>query len=574
MAIGTQAQQVGSLGLDQAQIADAINRKYVGMSQRQRNEMMRLGTSDPGAFALQNKTQLQQAQQPSEFLGAGRKEAEVQNPDLQAASLAGGNISLGDGKFWSYGPTDTSSAKFGTQGYSLKDIGQGKYDILGQDNQSIGTHYGTVANAINAYRKDRTQASMNQWEVDPETGQQYQLPIIPYNPYSPRAHTAGALEDWEILGQTMKGNLDPYTESGFSNLSHRRMPSNRATETITGADTLYGSLPLIFNNKLLGYKQNLGPATPDISGYVNPFNVARIDPSGSTKSNFQLGRELINPEQWKNLTKSLGNYNAFIPTENVNQLPGWNNHEVAQYSHKSNGGLFGGIFNILDPILDRADPFHNTAQDLAVDILGADSQKEAFMQVAPIVASFFGPWGAVANAANSFSNDDPMGGILSGLSAVGGFTGANPTNALSGYLQQQDLSPAVAKGISNFATTAATNVIRGGDIKSALAGALFSGASGAAGDALAKASQGYLGDVGSNILGGAASGGLNSLFTKNSPIAGSLYGGMSGGLHSLLNTFGKSSGGVDKTKDQQNKQKAQQLVNLFKKATVNNGKRN
>ena len=57
---------------DQSQIADAINRQKIG-SQRQRREMMRLGTTDPNAFALQNQPSLQQAQQPSEFLGAGRK---------------------------------------------------------------------------------------------------------------------------------------------------------------------------------------------------------------------------------------------------------------------------------------------------------------------------------------------------------------------------------------------------------------------------------------------------------------------------------------------------------------------
>lgn len=63
MAIGDQGTQAQALGLDASQIADAVNRQKIG-SQRQRNEMMRLGTSDPNAFALQNKRFLQQPEQP------------------------------------------------------------------------------------------------------------------------------------------------------------------------------------------------------------------------------------------------------------------------------------------------------------------------------------------------------------------------------------------------------------------------------------------------------------------------------------------------------------------------------
>ena len=54
------------------QIADAINRAKIG-SQRQKNEMMRLGTSDPTSFQMNFSKQLQDQAAPQDFLGAGGK---------------------------------------------------------------------------------------------------------------------------------------------------------------------------------------------------------------------------------------------------------------------------------------------------------------------------------------------------------------------------------------------------------------------------------------------------------------------------------------------------------------------
>ena len=90
------ADQINGLGLDQAQIADAINRQKLG-SQRQKNEMMRLGTTDPNSFIAQNKQFLQQPQQPSGLGSMFSEPPPVPTPqpdsysprsitDLQAAS--------------------------------------------------------------------------------------------------------------------------------------------------------------------------------------------------------------------------------------------------------------------------------------------------------------------------------------------------------------------------------------------------------------------------------------------------------------------------------------------------------
>ena len=74
--------------LSQEQIADAINRAKIG-SQRQKNEMMRLGTSDPTSFQMNFNTQLQDQSAPQEFWGAGRKLASNQAPDQETSDFAG-----------------------------------------------------------------------------------------------------------------------------------------------------------------------------------------------------------------------------------------------------------------------------------------------------------------------------------------------------------------------------------------------------------------------------------------------------------------------------------------------------
>jgi hypothetical protein len=74
-----------------------------------------------------------------------------------------------------------------------------------------------------------------------------------------------------------------------------------------------------------------------------------------------------------------------------------------------------------------------------------------------------------------------------------------------------------------------------------------------------------LGDIGSKMLGGAASGGLNSLFNKNDVVNGSLFGGMSGGLHGFLNSVGRGDeGALTPEQNIRNKQTAQNLTKLAK----------
>ena len=135
---------------DQSQIADAINRQKIG-SERQRREMMRLGETDPNAFSLQNKSFLQQAQQPTEFLGAGRKEL-TPNTDLSMLYALGGTTQkTGDGQQFYYSDYDLGKASWGTMDADDIDLGGGKYTIM-NNGQNLGTGYKSVQDAARELR--------------------------------------------------------------------------------------------------------------------------------------------------------------------------------------------------------------------------------------------------------------------------------------------------------------------------------------------------------------------------------------------------------------------------------------
>lgn len=103
------------IGLDQGQVADAINRKYQGMSQRERNQKMAQAQSG-GATQFQNQygSELAQAQQPTEFWGAGRKLAENQNVQDEGYGILNSVTSNLGGQKYYYGDSDPTS----TQGLS------------------------------------------------------------------------------------------------------------------------------------------------------------------------------------------------------------------------------------------------------------------------------------------------------------------------------------------------------------------------------------------------------------------------------------------------------------------------
>lgn len=523
------------------QVNDVVQR--LGFSdKRKRNQAMRSGMENPGAFQQENSGVIQEAQQPSDFMGAGRKLAANQNPDSIISSIFKGPLAQHGNEWYSYGDTDYSTAQLGTNGYTLKDIGSAKYDILNKDNQSIGTSYGSVADAINYYANsqkttpnialkersyihDGNSLPITQYgyggDDDYSPAQWFNSPDLAYASLTPSynytsrggVNSAGALEDWEILGQVMGGNLS--NANGFSG-SHRRMPGDNAIQTIPGLASLYNSQAVINNGQLLGYHTDLGPATPNISGYQSPYAVSRVDPKGNTRSNYFVARD-IDPDKWNQFgmfTDDTGGF--FTPRENADKLPGWQQSDTAQYSHKSSG-MGGTLAKIVGTLLS---------------IFGGP--------IAPV--------GYAINAASSLNSGNPLGALASifgGAMNIGGAdlaAGAGTDAAIGGGFYGSDLA--------DFATPASSFSNAFSNINPSLLSAGVGGISsaikgqnpliGALGSGLGNFASGQLqqlfgGDTIGKITGGAANTGIKSLFNQNQSIRGSEQQGRSGGLNAFLN---------------------------------------
>lgn len=534
------------VGFDPTQL-DQVNdvvQRYGFSDKRKRNQALRAGMENPGAFQEQNSGLIQEAQQPADFMGAGRKLAANQNPDASIASIFQGPLAKHGNEWYFYGDTDYSTAQFGTKGYNLKDTGLGTYDILDQGGNSLGKSYGSVTDAINKYAlskfnpKDSIREVQENSEWGPTGRTVYSAGGDEWSPpqtfgsyqeafdtlaaqsgigrYSPRGYwdTAGKLEDWEILGQVMNGDLS--YAGGFPK-SHRYMPSDNRTDSISGLNTLFDSSPLIHNGKLLGYKMDLGPNDPSqghLAGYKNPFHIARIDPKGNTKSNYQLWRDIGNTENWNKVGMFTGQgEDFFVPTENASKLPGWTQGDVGQYSHKSSGlgsklasvigtgiSLFGGPFAPIGYAINTGVALNNN------NPLGA-------------LASIFG--GAMnlsgADIARANGLDQAVGGGFSGADLA---DYASPASSLA--KQFGPYTPMVVGGTLG-ALSNKNNPLAGalGGIGSSLASSLFN-------------NQDIIGQIANKIVGGAANTGIKSLFNQGQRIAGSEYAGRSGGLNAFL----------------------------------------
>lgn len=578
------------LGLDQAQIADAINRQKLG-TQRQKNEMMRLGTSDPNSFAMNNSSQISQAAQPSEFWGAGRQ---LMSPDIDMSLLkgVGGTTSNIGGQDYYYSPYDMSKTSWGNYDPSQDtDLGKGQYQI-NRNGQTLGTGYKSLADTLKDY------------------GLQDKV-------------TNNSMKDWETLGQVLNsGGLN-----GDYSTPHAVGGNNQA-DPITGLNTLYGSKAIISDGKIVGYSQ--GQGSPETSTwnqqqqwsegggwFKKPKQHFQWDVGG-----YALARNYKDQNWWLNNARSTEGDNMFIKSDDVANSPGWTNSDIFQRDagHTTSGGgfglgalsgnimkyfapidyyvhggqsyfdsvdqqgLYGAVFDKLDPFLDSVDPLHNEGQNLLGSVTGQDSQKKNFETIAPAIVSTFVPGGAFINAANSANQGNwnaalasAVGGAISNYAPSAAATGTDAaTGAATGstgiYGSGMSLGSVMAdKAAQGFAANTLTGTLaNGGNIEQALKSAAFSTASGAAGNWLSSAMTPQLGQIAGKALGGAASGGLNSLFSGGNAVQGSLFGGMSGGLHGFLNSTAKSNDSFNKDTDRKNYNLSQNMSKLaqaaFKKA--------
>lgn len=635
--VGDQADQASGTGYDLSFLSDITNRNKKLATQRQRNEMMRLGVQDPGAFALQNQQELQQAQQPTEFWGAGRKIAENQAPDLGAANAIAPLVKLG-GDYNYYGNLDPSKAKWGTSGYDTKDIGGGQYDILGSTGTKIGTGYKSLYDTIYELNKknfaDPTpgqfwkdvssapesvynnrydpvyQTSDRQLDMDrlaqagyrvnesyrpagnneysiwqAASGTPFQQSINGYKFNGGNYDTleaanlardveatkyirGNATQDWETLGQLLNsGRINgTYTDLGS-------LGGNYLADPVSGLNTLYGSTPLLMNDKIYGYKQqgNITPMQKSWSETVDGKNTKSWDMGQSA-----LWREYNNPSWWANTNniKQIGDGNYFITPEKAVETPGWFNRDDLVRnagSVKTGGGgkvgILGHVFNALDPILDTINPTHDMEQELVRNLGGFDTQQQAFSTVMPMILNYFFPGvGGLVTGADAASRGDSRGvgmGLLNSAISYGGTqfgdTGGAPTTS-EAYIDAGGMGGTAAgsnlsgtSGVfgssvdlgSNFANQMAQNAaisaaqgglgaaIGGASAGDSMLAALMSGAGNAAGVGVSDLTKGY-GSAMSGFLGGATRGAVSSLAQPERMLESSLSGGLGQGLGGLF----------------------------------------
>jgi hypothetical protein len=531
-----------TLSLDQ--VADVINRAKLG-NQKHKNELMRLGTSDPTSFKSQFSKQLNEQQQPSEFWGAGRKLAQNQNPDEELNNYVGDALPTLGGDRYYYGNTDfsipenvqssiinagykpttsninptlynlfgnntpitkfrnqeyykgdidPSKGQFGTQGYTQQDIGNGQYNILDTSGNSLGIGYKGLEDAIRELVTTQKQAPVG---FNPnEDFQGFPTP----NEYSNTSrYSSGDLDKWEVLGQVLSGqplNYDP-----TSNRTSYALSGDNLNQDIKGLNTLFGSTPVFYNNQLKGYTIDPTPVNESDVGYVNPQTILREDTKGSTKYNYALQRQYNDLNKWKDLSTNIDSNNLFIPKENAENIPGWTNVDNAQYYHESNG-LFPKIAQGLGTIL----------------------------QFTP-----FAPAGLALSTLGSLTQGNHLGGILGALQT--GLGQAGVFDEIGDYFNK-DLGKYFVKG----GISALSDLAQGKNIKQSLLNGIGSPTSDYLGNITTNDLSGVLGNFGSKLAGSGVSGALRSLFSGNNPIEGALTNSLSTGLGDFLSTMTNNTG--------------------------------
>lgn len=514
------------------QVNDVVQR--AGFSdKRKRNEAIRMGLQSPGEFNSDFSSQIDEAQQPSDFLGAGRKLASNQNVDSGIMSLFSNNLQKSGDETFYYGPKDYSTLQFGTNGYSLKpkEGGLATYDIWDdKTNTSLGTSYGNLNEAMTSLgNRNRTNAinAMGPEGFVPEydnfgniTNQDPTQGSVSIPNYG------GELAQWEAFGQMLNNSSNglggyfpkdqygvPYYEPTIQ--SH---PHNNQGDLISGLNTLYNSTPLIdrANNSLLGYKMNLAPGDG-----ANPFTSSYTKNGSKEKYDSQLWRELVDPEGWGKIGQKIGDKNDFfVSAENADKIPGWSNEDHWQYwRDKSPGGL-SKTLGAISPIL-KMTPFAPMAY--MIDFARGLESGNPMQGITSGLASMFMNMPGADFADMAGVDQMPSGGF-SGADLVdypslsnGAFSGIDPNilkaglGAGSALLNKQNPLVGLTSGLL------------GGAVNDGIH-SLFNSDSDILNSALSKAGQGALNT------------GIKSLFNRNQEIHGGELQNRSGGLSALTNS--------------------------------------
>ena len=444
------------------------------------------------------------------------------------------------------GDYDPSTAKWGADNLYKTETAPGQYNTYNENGSLLGTTYGSVKDAIKAYQKKFVadnpaivpDAGIQQ-NYDPEdprfNNPQYQEQYEKYRVNSMAAGTpewdrtdpysGGALEDWEVLGQMLtRGTQIPH----INYTSPRYTAQQGLDELITGRNSLYGSTPLIANNKVMGYKFNPIVTTGNEFGYEAPNYIKRSDTHGATRSENSLLRNYERPDLWSAYSKNLGNNELFVDAENADKLPGWTNSGTSQYSHRNNGTA-GKVLSAIGTVL-------------------------SFTPLAPL--------GLAITTMSQLANGNQLGGILG---AIGGGLGmAGVGDKLGGSL---GIGSNGGKALLSGGLGTLGSVLTGKNPTSGIMQGLGSYLGGEFGDFTKGGLDSLFGssaisDIGSKAAGGA----LSNLIQNKNPIEGAALGGFSGGLGSALSSMTDS--GMTPDQQEKNKVAAQGLAKTLGKLAL------
>lgn len=586
--------QVPGLGLDQSQLADVINQQYKGYSQKQRNQMMQSAATTPdnwGAITQQaNKT----ATQPTEFLGAGRT-SDIPNvsyngerytpisPD-QYQQFESKMPEFGKGEF-SPNYTNAQASYYNSTGLSKLNQLSNAYDYLGKINPQR-TKTETWAPSLEQL------ASRKLWDNSPLRPD----PSLGYREVS------GGVDEFGNTSPsiwTRQVQDTPLTYTDFMN-QYGATPAGGWSDANTKN---YNTVPKYLDGLRLNPEYNIEKPIlqrwQDDASYLPNFSLYGSGSPEDMQRGFNVLQRMspqnigefwgLSPETKKGMLENPANALQFMrATANpangdwlsIGAEGGYSGIDSYQFDPKkgmtvdpsrylqiddSNNGLLGS----LNSFMNKVDPLNGAIENTVGKALGYDSGLDMVRGIGEPVGNLAGylfsggiPWGSIVMAADNIStgNDEALlGNVING---IGSYAGANVgSNGVMGT--DMSLGSAAANSAANnMILNAGANYARTGNLENALKAAAFSTAAGSAGNWLGNATSGSLGEVGSKALGGAASGGLNSLFTKNSPIEGSLFGAMSGGLHGFLNSTDRSNNTYSKQQDTKNRNTAQTATKL------------
>lgn len=547
--------QVPGLGLDQSQLSDIINQQYKGYSQKQRNQMTQSASASPDNWTSITQQSNQQANSPSEFLGAGRQTdipRVSQNGEVFAAvspdQFSEYSSTIPEFGKNEFAPTyENEQAKY----YNSKDLSKvntlaGAYDYLKKINP-LRTKTETWNNTT---APDRTQG----WkEIQGATDE--------YGSTAPSTWTR-QVQDTPLTYTDFMNQYGATPEGGWTD-------ANTKGSGLTSLFNKNGRGPLqqwMKDESLLPTFSLLGSGSPEdiqkgfnVLQHMSPQNINEFwalspDVQKGMLSNpaaaLQQMRATANPanKDWL----SVGAEGGF----NTISAYGWDPKtgltlDKSQYMNVNDGGggLLGGIFGVLDPVLDKLDPMHNTGQDFATKLIGADTQEQAFSTIAPMVLNYFLPGaGSALSAADAASTGNWTGALTNAAGAYMGATGGIDT----GY-------GATANAAANGAASSAINSFgQGGDLADMFKAAAMGGLGGAAGSGVGKLTS-DLSPTLSGFLSGAARGATSSLLQPQNMLESALSSGAAGGLGGMFN-----NGVTNQTERRQNSQNANNLVKLAK----------